>query len=402
MKVCVVSQYFPPDTGGASTRASNIVRSLEEYGHEVVVVTAFPHYPRGDIPSEYRTKIISAERMNRTQVIRVWIPPLAHRGIVYRLILYFSFAFSALLALPFCRGTRLTWAISPNYLCMIPAIVSKIVTRSKVIHDVVDIWPEAIVATGLSIPRLALSGTRILSFIFYAFSDRITTISRSMRQNLQMTVPSSVPIDVIENCVDDRFFKVPSKKIGSNLHLMYLGTLGPSNDFPTVLDAARKLQDEKLARFTIAGSGEEAREITFSLKTGRFSNVDFHNGAIPHRSVSEWLESADALILPLKRGFGDTSFPSKLGEYLASGRPVICMADGQLGRTIRENEIAILVEPGSVAGLVEAIMWILKNPSLSASLSSNGREYARNILSYDAFSRKTNKILEAATHIVNN
>jgi colanic acid biosynthesis glycosyl transferase WcaI len=183
---------------------------------------------------------------------------------------------------------------------------------------------------------------------------------------------------------------------------MYLGTLGPSNDFPTVLDAARKLQNEKLARFTIAGSGEQAREIALSLKTSRISNVDFHNRIIPHRAVSEWLERADALILPLRRGFGDTSFPSKLGEYLASGRPVICMTDGQLGKTISESEIAILVEPGSVAGLVEAIVWILKNPSLSASLSSNGREYARNNLSYDAFSKKTNKILEATQHIVCN
>ncbi len=398
----MISQYFPPDTGGASTRASNIVKSIEESGHEVVVVTAFPHYPQGEIPTQYRAKIMSAERMNKTRVIRVWVPPLPHEGMVYRFILYFSFALSALLALPFCRSTRVTWAISPNYLCMVPATVCKIMTRSKLIHDVVDIWPEALVATGFSIPKIAQSGTRILSFISYAFSDRITTISRSMGARLQRTVPGSVPVDVIENCVADTFFKVPPKQIGPRFHVMYLGTLGPSNDFPTVLDAARKLQEEKLARFTIAGSGEQAKEIALSIETGRISNVDFHNGAVPHQAVPEWLGTADALVLPLKRGFGDTSFPSKLGEYLASGRPVICMTDGQLGRVIRESEIGILVEPGSVAGLVKAIVWTLKNPSLSASFSSNAREYARKNLSYDVFSQKTNKILEVVEHGVNN
>jgi len=38
MKVLVVAQYFPPDMGGASTRASNVVKGLLSKGCEVTVV----------------------------------------------------------------------------------------------------------------------------------------------------------------------------------------------------------------------------------------------------------------------------------------------------------------------------------------------------------------------------
>ena len=61
MKVLILAQYFPPDFGGASTRAFNIAKALQMQGCNVVIVSAFPHYPKGDIPDKYRRKIIVEE-----------------------------------------------------------------------------------------------------------------------------------------------------------------------------------------------------------------------------------------------------------------------------------------------------------------------------------------------------
>lgn len=41
MRVLVLAQRFPPDTSGSCTRAWNVVKGLEELGHELVVVAAF-------------------------------------------------------------------------------------------------------------------------------------------------------------------------------------------------------------------------------------------------------------------------------------------------------------------------------------------------------------------------
>ncbi len=395
MRVCVISQYFPPDTGGASTRASNLVRSLQESGHEAVVITGFPHYPDGVIPPRYRRKIISFETIDGARVIRVWIPPLPHKGALYRFVLYTSFAISSLLALPFCRTPKKTWAVSPNYLCMVPATISKLLTGTTVIHDVVDVWPDALKATGLSIPRIVVAATSALARASYALSDHITTVSLFMKAGLRETVPRNVPIDVIENCVDDSFFEIPAKPSGPDLTIMYLGTLSPSNDFNVITEAAHRLQCDGFAKFTIAGSGELAESIGISLKTRQILNLDFYNKSVPHESVPTWLERADSLVLSLKPGFGDTSFPSKLGEYLASGRPVICAADGKLGQIIRDREIAFLVEPGSSDGLVKAITSLHNDPHLTSAISSRGRDYALANFSYDAFRKKANMILES-------
>jgi len=150
MRVSLFSQYFPPDVGGASTRVSNIVAALERNGHEVTVVTAFPHYPHGRIPRKYRGKLFSTERYGGAKVVRVWVPGKPHEGIANRFMMYSAFTLSALIGLSFCRRTQIAWAISPNYLCMIPAVACRAITGSKIILDVVDIWPNVLLAIGNS------------------------------------------------------------------------------------------------------------------------------------------------------------------------------------------------------------------------------------------------------------
>jgi hypothetical protein len=59
----MVAQYFPPDKVGTSTRAYNAAKGLKLKGYNITVVTAFPHYPHGNIPAKYRHKIISHEEL---------------------------------------------------------------------------------------------------------------------------------------------------------------------------------------------------------------------------------------------------------------------------------------------------------------------------------------------------
>ena len=72
LNVLVLAQYFPPDMGGGSTRASNVVKGLLSKSCEVKVVAAFPHYPHGNVPEKYRGKPIVSERFNGAKVLRVY------------------------------------------------------------------------------------------------------------------------------------------------------------------------------------------------------------------------------------------------------------------------------------------------------------------------------------------
>lgn len=395
MKITIITQYFPPDTGGASTRSWNIANALRENGHTVSILTAFPHYPKGVIPSRYRGLPLSIETKEGFRVIRVRVPPLPHEGTVKRFVMYLAFSLSALPAVVLCGATDITWALSPNYLCMLPAVTQKIVTRSKVVQDVVDIWPDALRSTGYEFPSLLLRVVSMITRVSYIFSDTITTLSKSMRNTLQRTVPRTVDVRVLQNCVTPDFFRIPMGRRNGRLRVLYLGTLGPSNDFETVIEAATKLKNQNDVTFTIAGTGESLGKIEASIINNGLNNVHLHGHSIPHDTVPTWLQDADALILPLRSGFGDTSFPSKLGEYLASGRPAIILADGKLAEDVRSNGLALLVSPGDVGGLVEAISRLRQDDGLYNRLTKTGRSYAEGQLSFPSFDEKVESIIHS-------
>jgi hypothetical protein len=118
MNVLLISQYFPPDIGGVATRTNNLVKSLAENNCRVTVIAAFPHYPNGHIPDQYRRLPIKVEQIGKVKIIRTFILPIKSQGFLKRLLLIGSFAVSALFALPWVGKIDVVWGTS-----WIPGIV---------------------------------------------------------------------------------------------------------------------------------------------------------------------------------------------------------------------------------------------------------------------------------------
>jgi hypothetical protein len=54
VKILYVSHYFPPEMGAPAGRVAGLARQWVREGHEVDVLTGFPHHPTGIIPAGYR------------------------------------------------------------------------------------------------------------------------------------------------------------------------------------------------------------------------------------------------------------------------------------------------------------------------------------------------------------
>ena len=69
-------------------------------------------------------------------------------------------------------------------------------------------------------------------------------------------------------------------------------------------------------------------------------------------------------------------FPTKLGEYLATGRPVIVTAVGSIPLTIRHAVDAVLIPPNSPSALCSAIVGLVSDPAGCERLAVAARERA--------------------------
>ena len=147
----MIAQYFPPDMGGGSTRASNVVKGLLNKGCDTTVVAAFPHYPHGKIPREYKHKAMVSERFGGARVFRVWIPGLPHNSVLKRLFSHFCFCVSSLFALPFVGKVNVVWGANPNLFSFFPSLIYGAAKRVPIVRNVDDLWPEVFYELGLSL-----------------------------------------------------------------------------------------------------------------------------------------------------------------------------------------------------------------------------------------------------------
>ena len=91
MKILILSQYYPPETGAPQNRLSSLAKFLVELNNEVEVLTAMPNYPKMQVFEGYRNKFYCKEKFEDITVHRSWIYVKNSKGIIPRLLNYFSF-----------------------------------------------------------------------------------------------------------------------------------------------------------------------------------------------------------------------------------------------------------------------------------------------------------------------
>ncbi len=97
MKVLLITQWYKP-IKGAVKRMARIADHLAEKGHEVTVLTGFPSKPTGILPPQYQWKLWAKETDGKVKILRTYEFPAPNRGILKRLLNYFSFMVSASIA----------------------------------------------------------------------------------------------------------------------------------------------------------------------------------------------------------------------------------------------------------------------------------------------------------------
>jgi colanic acid biosynthesis glycosyl transferase WcaI len=134
--------------------------------------------------------------------------------------------------------------------------------------------------------------------------------------------------------------------------ILYAGHLGKKQALDVVVSAAHELRDIPHIKFVIAVDGPE--DDALRRQAEGLPNIIFLP-LQPCERLNDLLGLADIHVLPQDRGVADLVLPSKLGGMLASGRPVIAMADAdtELGRLL--NGAAILIPPGDAGALKDAV-----------------------------------------------
>jgi glycosyltransferase involved in cell wall biosynthesis len=120
-------------------------------------------------------------------------------------------------------------------------------------------------------------------------------------------------------------------------------------------------------------------------------------GLVPRADLPATLQRAGILILPRAADASSAAgLPNKLGEYLASGRPVVTTKVGDVPRYLKYGESAILVDPDDEASFAEHLVYLATHPAEAKAIGINGRLAAKEHFDTTVNSQKLLAAFEAA------
>ncbi len=395
MKFLFLTQYFPPEIGGAQTRLRSTTAELARLGHQVEVVTAMPNYPSGRIFPGYRGKFNRSEVVNGVRVHRVWIYAAMGAGVA-RMLNYASFAFMAFFGMLRAQKPDFIFVESPPILLSIPAYIAGLWWRVPFIFNVADLWPDIIVEGGFIKPGLITRVLFALEKWSYRQAEYVNVVTEGLRDSIlrDKGVPPEKVL-FLPNGVDTVHyqFRAPDLKLKQKLRLdgkkiiLWAGTLGTAHGLNYVLEAAKWLEGEHEIHFLFVGDGSAKADLQEQRKSMSLRNVTFLD-PVPIEELPPYFSIAEcglASLLPIP--LYDGARPSKIFPILASAKPLIFVGRGETARMVEESKAGIVVPPEDPEALASAILLLIENRKLAAELGQNGRTFVEDHLQWSTLIR---------------
>jgi len=119
--------------------------------------------------------------------------------------------------------------------------------------------------------------------------------------------------------------------------LIFAGNIGQAQDFPAIIAAADLLRDRTDLRWIILGDGRAGEEARAEVARLGLQEQIVFLGRFPLERMPEFFAGADALLVSLRdEPVWSMTIPGKVQSYLASGRPLVAMLNGEGARVIDE------------------------------------------------------------------
>ena len=163
---------------------------------------------------------------------------------------------------------------------------------------------------------------------------------------------------------------------------MYSGSIVESYDFDLIFNAAKKLENTKI-KFIIRGKGTLLSDIIKKKNMMGLQNVEIDTKTVAYEKISEELMKADVFLVPMKNEIAlNTTLPTKILEYQAMGRPIICCSNGSPGDYVEKTQSGIKINSGDEEQLINSIMRLKSEHELCKKLGSNGKSYVEKNLTF--------------------
>lgn len=407
MRLLVVSQYFWPE----NFRVNELVADLVMRGHSVTVLTGRPNYPQGEVFAEYLQNPGAFTQYQGAEVLRVPLRPRG-KGSLRLVLNYWSFVFWGTLLGPWLLRGRSFDAIfvfeTSPVTSALPALLLRRLKRAPLAMWVLDLWPDTLSAVGVvRSPRLLGWVGQLVRFI-YKRCDRILAQSQAFFPAIERWSDGRDRVRYLPAWAEAVFEGDPTlAEVAPELapyrdgfNVMFAGNMGEAQDFPAILDAAENLRERSDIRWLIVGDGRMTDCVRSEIARRGLGDRVVLLGRHPLERMPSFFAGADALLVSLRaEPIFAMTIPGKVQTYLAAGKPVLGMLDGEGARVIREAKAGLVCPAGDGRALAHQVETLAAlGAAEREQMGIQGQRYCRQEFDRDRIMGRLEQLLTEMRH----
>ena len=396
MHILLIHQAFAALDEAGGTRHHELARFLVKRGHQVTIIAS---------PVSYLTGKENGQKNHRPPepgitILRAYTYTALHRSFVHRVFSFLSFMLSSFFLGLRVRNVDLVWGTSPPIFQGVTAWLLARLKGTPFLFEVRDLWPAFAIAVGVLRNKLLISCSLWLEGFLYRRADCVMVNSPGYIDHVRqhgarqvVLVQNGADPQMFDPAVDGHNFR-GEHNLQDKFIVLYAGAHGMSNDLGVVLQAADLLRNEPGIQLVLIGDGKEKPALQARAKAMNLPNLMFVPPAVKDE-MPAILAAADACIAILKPiDLYKTTYPNKVFDYMAAGRPVVLAIDGVIRQVVEAAGAGIFVQPGDPQDMARAIQVLSLEPQKARQMGLSGRSYMEKHFSRAESAEKLALLLE--------
>jgi colanic acid biosynthesis glycosyl transferase WcaI len=336
-KLLIVCQHYWPE----SFRINDISDFLVDKKCDIEVLCGLPNYPTGKFAEGYSYFRNRIQHHNGVYIRRAFEIPRGGNTNFRVFLNYISFPFASLFHIPRLLIKKydkiFIYQLSPVMMSIAGIIVGKL-KRIETTMYVLDLWPENLYSVLDIKNRLLRKIAESVSHWHYRHVDKLIVLSEEMKKRLiGVTGMSEDKIIILPQACEkiyeqDIHDKALTSRFKNGFNILFTGNISPAQSFPTIIDAAKKLNSEgiKDINWIIVGDGMSRGWLEKEVKKAKLDGSFYFEGFKPISDVPKYTSFADVLVGCLvKSDLLEATVPAKVLSYFAAGRPMVLAMDGE-------------------------------------------------------------------------
>lgn len=356
MKIIIVEHRFHY-SGPVARRLLAYAKAFKEKGHEVVMILS----SQTPLPSDMMGIRIIEIKETRRKILKCWYD--------------------------FVRAIRREYDDNSVIFFYEPQIYSVLfrAPKYKTFSEQTE-YPSY--GYNVSLIRRAMERLKIYANRHF---NGVAVISRGLKEYYEGKGVKA--IEIINMFVDQSRFANPSTSCGDK-YIAYCGTISVHKDGVDTLIKAYDIFRKSYPDCKLYLIGDFDKLGSEGVIRGLIEKLNLNDdvvltGRVNADDMPGILSGAQFLALSRPNNIqAQYGFPTKLGEYLATGKPVVVTRVGEIPDFLRDGENAFLADPDDVKGFADKMMQVMADYPEALKVAQRGKELVSNEFSSEVQSAK--------------